>query len=264
MKNMVLTTAVILCLAAAVSGQEKIQTAQEVFCLTNKDNKVKLGGAPLKMTEEGFVAEKSGSTYIGEHITIDPEAEYEITLRAKNTGKPFSLYVGFATDVTAQQVHSLPKTVTELTEDVKKGDTVLKVKDASGWQKGRGFFAAFRAEPLKAADLPNRNLSKPGIKDIRQNGDIWEIELASPSPVAAAKGEFLREHRSGSTFNFIHSQWLNTGKWVDVKCKVNGISAGGPEKGKFWPGTKKGRVVISFVGSNAAGVINDVRLVKIK
>ncbi len=238
--------------------------SQEIFNLSGKSDKVKLGGAPLKITAEGFVAEKSGSTYFGESTDIEPDAEYEISLRAKNTGKPFSLYVGFATDVAAQTVHTVPGSETELVQEVTKGDTVLKVKDASGWQKGRGFFAAFRAEPVMAGDLPNRNLSKPGIKDIRRNGDIWEIELTSPSPLAAAKGEFLREHRSGSTFNFIHSQWLDSGKWTDVKCKVKGIAAGAPEKGKFWPGTKKGRVVISFVGSNAAGIVDNIRLVKTK
>lgn len=72
----------------------------------------------------------------------------------------------------------MPNTDTVLADAVKKGDKVIKVKDASKWDKRNFKIVAFNTK-ADLSDLPNRTFSS-NITKLEQKGDVWEITLQAP------------------------------------------------------------------------------------
>jgi len=109
-----------------------------------------------------------------------------------------------------REVNFHKDTLTALTAPVKKGDKVLKVKDASKWQP-RYAHAAFGAK-ADASDLPNRELS-PQIIKMEKTGDCWTLTLKAPMMKDYPAGTAVRNHADGGTFRYIagaaeaKSQW---------------------------------------------------------
>lgn len=90
-------------------------------------------------------------------------------------------------------------TLTELAAPAKKGDRIIKLKDASKWQK-RPSNIAFHAK-TDESDLPNRDLS-PYVTSVEQMDGVWEVTLRTALRKSYEAGTLCRQ-QSGSPFHYI-------------------------------------------------------------
>jgi hypothetical protein len=147
------------------------------------------------------------------------------------------------------RITPVPQTETELVEDVKAGDKVVKIKNGSAWEFDAALtpkysVVAFNVDDSGAySDLPNPNLSPMGITTIRQSGGQWEVELAKPLKESYSAGTNVRQHKASGA-----SLWIDSGgvgkDWVKKSGDISGVSTVGQEKGMFWPGTSFVRVTV--------------------
>jgi hypothetical protein len=157
--------------------------------------------------------------------------------------------------ITSERITPVPQTETELVEEVKPGDKVVKIKNGSAWEFDAALtpkygVVAFNVDDSGAySDLPNPNLSQHGITTIRQSGGQWEVELAKPLKEGYSAGTKVRQHKVAGA-----SLWLAVGgagkDWVKISGDISGVSTVGREKGMFWPGT-------SFVRISVLNLNND-------
>ena len=157
--------------------------------------------------------------------------------------------------ITSERITPVPQTETELVEEVKPGDKVVKIKNGSTWEFDAELtpkygVVAFNVDDSGAySDLPNPNLSQQGITTIRQSGGQWEVELAKPLKEGYSAGTKVRQHKVAGA-----SLWLAVGgvgkDWVKISGDISGVSTVGREKGMFWPGT-------SFVRISVLNLNND-------
>ncbi|MCP3965400.1 MAG: hypothetical protein GY750_01035 [Lentisphaerae bacterium] len=184
---------------------------------------------------------------------VDTYQEYELSGKFKSTGNhKGKLYFGLACydkdqkRIRPENVYNIPGTETVLAADCKKGDTVIKVKDASKWQQNKLACIAFNIDDSgQFKDLPNRNLSTHNITKIEKKGDLWEITLKNPCNVAFTAGTKVREHRIAGSYMYCAARGiLMSGAWQEFKAKVRGILPSGYSAGQFWPGTKYVKVLI--------------------
>lgn len=145
-------------------------------------------------TEDGLSAKGLGALFSVKSVTIDPAKKYQISgdFRMKS-GKPVSLYFGFA-PYDAQNRAIPPSLVfisaasqAEVAEDAKKGDKVIKVKDASKWDVKRGYcHIAFGVK----ADLSDPTVPPPGqfavANSIPESCRIMRIREVGHSPATEA------------------------------------------------------------------------------
>ena len=151
--------------------------------------------------------------------------------------------------ITSERITPVPQTETELVEEAKIGDKVVKIKNGSAWEFDADLtpkygVVAFNVDDSGAySDLPNPNLSQRGITAIRQTGGQWEVELAKPLKEGYSAGTKVRQQKAAGA-----SLWLavnGAGKnWVKISGNISGVSAVGREKGMFWPGTSFVRVTV--------------------
>lgn len=178
-------------------------------------------------------------------MPVDPAKIYKLSgvFRAAPGTVPSRFYLGLipydARKVRIQsgEISIVPGTDTVLAEAAKKGGRVLRVTDASRWQKDGPLCAAFNTSP-DFKDLPNRNLS-PGIKNIEKKGNVWEIALASPLSADYPAGTGIREHRHGSSF--LYSAAGNQpvpAEWQTFSALVKGEIPYGISFSSWWKGTR--------------------------
>lgn len=133
---------------------------------------------------------------------------------------------------------AVPGTETELAADFKGGDTVLKIKDASEWEKGR--IPVFKIDASgKLSDLPNLNTEYLTVKDIKVNADNqYDVTMSAPLKTSYPAGTTVRQHESGQWFHFTALNAPLTSDWQEFDFTFSGESASGTEAGKWRKGTK--------------------------
>ena len=197
----------------------------------------------------------SGTAQSKDFIPVDPSSGYTLSgyfMSPEGTG---IVHLGLACFdaqkrlITSDRITPVPQTETELVEDVKPGDKVVKIKNGSAWvfdaaHTPKYGVVAFNVDDSGSySDLPNPNLSSLGISTIRQIGGQWEVELAKPLKEGYSAGTKVRQHKLSNA-----SLWISikgVGKdWVRISGDISGVSAVGQEKGKFWPGTSFVRVTV--------------------
>ena len=123
--------------------------------------------------------------YVGRPVMIYPGRKYIISGETRSSSETLDLNLysldGAGEGFSYAQTNWVPGSQTVLARPCKVGDLILSVKDASKWKKG-AFFAAFNLSNGTAVGL------SPAIKDIRQNGNIWEVELRKPMKEAYPDG----------------------------------------------------------------------------
>lgn len=173
---------------------------------------------------------------------IDPEKTYTIkfSVRAPEVkGKSASLiYAGFAVYdkngrfISQTNCDAIPDTMTEIVSDVKKGDTLLIVKDGSHFRKANDVIVVSGAKE-DLSDLPNFNILTTGIKNIEKSDNVWKITVNKPLAKDAKAGTSVRLHRAGA-YLYAAGRKAVGKEWVIMSGSTKGSKIGS-WKSSCWP-----------------------------
>lgn len=184
-----------------------------------------------------FVTGDFSLTYSKDFIPVTPGKKYEISGEFRITGnfpgKLPLLYFGFVPytadgrEISHAAIGTaMPPALAILTEDVKKGDKVLKIKisNAADWKLlGHGMLA-FNAK-ADCSDLPNMDLSPFfDLNNCKLENGVYTIALKSPMTKDYPAGTVVRQHRSGNMF--VYAGWGNNSDWMKFSIPVNSFYAG--------------------------------------
>ena len=212
--------------------------------------------------EDAFSVKGGAVILSAKMFTLDPAKKYEISGDfCQKGGKQVNLYLGFAPYdangrlISSNMVNIVKNTQTEVAEDAKKGDKIIKVKDASKWNtKSKYSHIAFGAKE-DFSDLPNSILLPTVKPNARQEGEVWEILLKKPLAKDIAAGTPVRQHQDGSAFIYTGGYKKLTDQWVSMKGTISGISSFGLPWNKIWKGTEKVKVLILLSGADRASEV---------
>jgi hypothetical protein len=202
-----------------------------------------------------FLLKRSVRAFSDGLIPLDPKAKYKLSGFFMAEETPTKAYIGFdCFDANKQRIRSMevtpiPKSETELVEDAKKGDTVLKIKDGSAWKFEKWTrpygVVAFEVDTSGAySDLPNRKITLRGITAITKADGYWEVKLKHPMRENYPAGTAVRQQRSQGAYCWARGRGVVKDKWVDINGYKSGVSVGGQKTDMFWPGTRYIRVAI--------------------
>ena len=187
-------------------------------------------------------------------IPIEEGKTYTLTGWFKSTGAIKSkIYFGYAPydenkqPISAFHVTVYPKSETTLVEACKKGDRILKIKNGKGWKVYKYGRVAFEVDGSgKYSDLPNRNLSPYGIKEVVAKEDFWEVHLARPCGKEYPEGTLVREHIGGSGYIYKVSSGKKgvPDEWTKYTGIIKEWSKHGCSGTKWWAGTKYVKILV--------------------
>ena len=258
MKKLVMLNALLA--AAAVFAQEESINLSKKAAWDASTKKY------ITVLEGAITCEKMIFMTQMQSIKIDPSKTYTVSFSASSDGeKGSAVRIGFkcfTADnkiISSQNALIQPKTDTVLTADAKKGDTVLHIKDGSGWKNWSFLVLAFNTKP-DLSDLPNFDTAVCRVAGIEKKGGSWMITLKQPLPKDLPAGTGIRQHLQSSMF--FAGKAISAGKDpVPVTASVKGIGNGlfGPDK---WPAGTDHVITVLFVNPNgkAKTVLKDVKL----
>lgn len=240
---------------AAVMAATSVLAAAEVIDLTAKDF-----WTPVKNAEfsEGQMTNKGRAMYRSKKLfAFDTTKKYTIEMDISANGpKKAMSYIGFYPATAKGQMQyanayqSVPASFTEVVADVKKGDKVIKVKDASKWSRNKTTPIALNAK-ADFSDLPNSKIYNGGIISIVKEGDHWVITLKNPLNVPIAAGSFIRQHLNGGYY-YLWYGYVSADKPVKVKSTITGKGKqGGFSRNAFHPAVTHGYIIILSDWGNA-------------
>lgn len=185
--------------------------------------------------------------------------------RIRGNSSPSPLFFGLALYdnhgkwMNGLQSCPMENTRTTLSTPVKKGDRIIRVRDASAWVK-RASVMAFDAKP-DFSDLPNRSTS-PTITHIEKKGEEWEVSLRHPINREYAAGTAVRQ-QSGPPYLYVRTGYPLTEEWKTLVSPV--IQGIGTRRGQFWQGTATVKIVIfSTIGKPAGIEMKNIEFKEIK
>ncbi len=170
---------------------------------------------------------------------IDPAKTYKLSGEFKAAGdEKIRIYLGFIINdakgrqISAPMVNVVPGSDTELAEACGASDTVIKIKNGSKWKNVAHYRLAINtAEDY--SDLPNANLLKPAVKEVKKEGDVYAVTLSAPIGKALEAGTRLRQHAGGG---FLYTAGSRTvaDKWTTLSGTISGQSKSGWNS-RVWP-----------------------------
>lgn len=206
----------------------------------------------------------------GQKFDVDPEKTYTVKFSvcapdAVAKKLPwvlggFAVYDKTGRPISCIQDCVVAKTLTEVTADAKKGDSVLMVKDGSKFKKSAACGVVVGAKE-DLSDLPNRNIVASGIKNIEQKGDAWEITTIRPLVKDVKAGTSVRLHSAGGYIYTAGSKLVGK-NWVTMSGNIKGMRPGS-WNGAVWPaGAAKAEFIIlaNWNGQKTPVQIKDVTL----
>ncbi len=227
----------------------------------------------VAQADDGAIVLKGNMAFISvKEMTVDPAKKYQLSGEfCLKGGKPAKVYLGFVPfdgknrQITPAMIYINVRSLTEVAEAAKKGDQVIKVKDASKWDaKSPYSFVALGAKE-DLSDLPNGNciFNQPGIT---QNGEVWEITMRKPLTKDIAAGTPVRQHFAGSSYIYTAGMLKPTEQWTTKKGVISGIAKYGPVYNKFWTGTKKAKVVVLILNGDGKSqtLVRNIKVVEVK
>ena len=105
----------------------------------------------------------------------------------------------------------VPKTDTVLVRAASATDTVIYVKDASGWKRN-----ALAAYAETAKELSPKNNITLKVRSVEKSGNEWKISFIGPINVDLPAGTVVRQYSSGGRFRF-----LGNGTGIQVLGDMN-------------------------------------------
>ena len=198
-------------------------------------------------------------------LSLDPAKKYKISgdFRLKNGEGGASLYLGFtAFDADGKQIQSVnvnakAKSDTVVAKAASSGDSVIYVKDASGWDmKTPNGYIVFNTKP-DYSDLPNRDFIAVPQGNIKQNGDVWEITLKTPLTKNVAEGTGVRQQLAGAAHIYSAIKYkMPKEEWFTLSGTTAGSTSlfGTPSK-ELWHGTASVRVLVTMLGGKPGDVV---------
>ena len=192
--------------------------------------------------------------------------EYRITPGAKNEARFYFMPVCYNSKgrmITAACQTVLRNSDSVLTAAAKKGDKVIKVKDASKWNV-KYANVAFNAKK-DLSDLPNFDVH--GIASIKKSGDVWEVALRKALTGNYPAGTAVRVQRDGMTHRYMLAFASPQAQWVKFSRVLSGAKPDGyPGYLNTWrPGTAQAALRIFSAGKgNLAMEIRNVSIVEEK
>jgi hypothetical protein len=186
-------------------------------------------------------------------INIKPDMKYrlsgEFKSLSKKKGKFFFGVVPYdkkKKQISMIEVNPVYKSGTVLVDACKKGDKILKVKNALNWKVSNYGAVAFKADKA-LKDLPNRNLSSRGIVKLEKMDDYWIVVLKKPCGKDFPAGTEIRQHLSGSNYIYCGA-FADTpsDSWRKKVGNIAGIATRGSNGNRkmFWPGTAYVKVLL--------------------
>ena len=232
--------------------------------------------APAKRivkAEDSFSVKGLALILSAKSFTLDPAKKYQISGEfCQKGGKQVALYLGFAPyDAKGRQIFSnmvniVKDTQTEVAADAKKGDKVVKVKDASKWNVKTPYSHIVFGAKADFSDLPNFSRQATAQPNAQQQGEVWEIQLKKPLVQDVAAGTAVRQHTDGSAFIYTGGYKKLTDQWVTMKGTISGISSFGLPSNKMWKGTEKVRVLILLSGCDRTSEVSfrNIKVTEVK
>ena len=263
------TSKLSVCFLAAVCAG--MLPAQEIFSVAEPADL----NHSKRIVKEGdaFLVKGSVIFYSAKNFTLDPAKKYQISGEfCLKAGKPAMVYLGFVPfdgqnrQIMANMVSIVKDTQTEVAEDAKKGDKIIKVKDASKWNVKTPFgYIAFGAK-ADFSDLPNSDRLSTAKPHARQQGEVWEILLKKPLTKDIAAGTPVRQHQDGSAFMYTGGIKKVTDQWLTMQGTVSGTSAFGLPWNKMWKGTKSVKLMLRLAyGDDTSEVLfRNVKVTEVK
>ena len=197
----------------------------------------------VKATADGLKIVKRSWTIGTKKIAFDPAAKYKLTMEIKADAADLAklgkhkVRIGLIPHsaeykvLSPTNVFAIAGTETELAAPVKKGDTVIKVKDAFKWITTSGTCVAFDCDPTgKMRDMPNMN-NLGIIKSV--NRKTGELTMVAPVKVALDADTVVRQHQNswsviGNDICEVTTDWQTF-----TVSSVPGVSSGVRENPRY-------------------------------
>lgn len=257
-------------LAAACVGM--VSAEEEVILKIEKpENFIQFKS--VSASDDGFVIKGRFIQLLSKtDITVDPAKKYRVSgeFCLKGGKKPW-LYLGFAPydekgrPILPSQVNGNNKTLTTVAADAKKGDKVIKVKDASKWnvKSPHSFVAVGAAEDY--SDMPNRNLLRSVKPNAEQKGEVWELVLKEPLKADIPAGTAVRQQFAGASFIYTAGGFKPDDSWKSHAGVTSGFAVG-TDASKFWKGTVKVKLLVMSLDGDKDSVtrMRNIKVTEVK
>ncbi len=240
--------------ALAVTAGTGVLFGAEVLKIEKASDLLGTRNLTENAAEKSITASGRYARVTSKPFPVDPAKKYKLSGKFRaapgTAGEVF--YFGFIPlDEKGRQIASeyvnVPKkgTDTELAAPARKGDTVVKVKDASKWDMLTPWgVIAFNAKD-DCSDLPNRDVTQIAEKKIEKKGDVWEVTLKKPVAKDYPAGTRVRQQRFGATYLYTAGPGKKApADWQEFSGNVQGIVPAGNPSYKWWNGTKQAQILV--------------------
>jgi hypothetical protein len=214
----------------------------------------------------------SGTKFTDEFMPVNPELPYKLSMFAKTAngvGRYYAMVVCFDVDnqeITAKHHMYRANTLTTLSQELKNGDTVVHLTDASNWYNDgtAGVSTHLRSIILWNYKNSYGYLYPPQTYSRNWIGNAWNpgainfenntITLISPWAGGTVEaGTPLSNGSSGSTYKYCAmSNTIIPTTWTEYAGVISGIDLSGSNvSDKFPPGTAKVKIgwLLNYQGS---------------
>lgn len=209
-------------------------------------------GGPEKKNRY-FEVENSTSINSLEFIPVDATSQYKLSAMIKSGNeKVNNVYVGLnlfdenKRMISSTAVSPVEQTETTLEEDITRGKTVVKVKDASSWEpvlwEERLTIVFDVDDSGEYRDLPNSQYYK--VEKLVKKQGYWEATLDRPLGANYKSGVKVRAHLRSGHFMYVFSGKENFSDWTKIEGVVEPVVKSGAPRSTFWAGTKYVQVLI--------------------
>lgn len=203
-------------------------------------------------------------------ITINPAKKYRISgeFKAAKGAPAAGIIMGFVpfdkngVRIRTAEYNTVADTMTETAAAAKAGSKTIVLKDASKWDNKVPYNVIAFNVADDFSDLPNRNIIGIVPGGVKMRDGVWEVTLSAPLKKDVPAGTKVRQQRGGDSYiNRLHKR-LND-QWSPAFGIVAGFAGKTHSSLKFWPGTEKVRIVITFVRGSKESV-TEFRNIKVE
>ena len=226
----------------------------------------------VKFNEDNSITVTANKRIFSKTFKVNPKKQYRISaeIKAVDGKEVVGCYLGFKPLTADGKVITVANLVTStdmnatLAADVKKGDKVIKLKNADNWKlPSNWYYIAFNAKE-DFSDAPNFEIAALVKDSIKKNGDCFEVTLQNAASKDYPAGTVVRRHVDGTSYMYTAAlDKKATNSWQQIEAVVSGIALTGSADGKkWWAGTENAEILIMAASSPADGeyLIKDIIL----